>query len=263
MSFKSLCNRIKSDFFLPDRIREYESILQYAIENDYEILSHSEYFSLVENNQLSGKKILIIRQDIDSDPKYVYKWLALQKKYGVHSSMYFRLCTYDKQAMLAVQASGSDCGYHYEEIADYAKGKKLLSKEAVIGRFSDIIEKFKLNLRKIESDLEFKILYIASHGDFANRKLGLPNHTFVTPELLAECGLKFEAYQSQFVDTYSINISDCGYPKFYKGRMTPKEAIQSQVPVIHFLMHPKHWRSSWYWNIYENFKRLKEGFFYR
>lgn len=263
MILKKVYYRIISDFFLADRTNEFERIIVAALANGYSILSHSEYFNLVKNESINDRKILILRQDVDSDPKYVYKWLALQKKYNIHSSVYFRLCTFNKEIMLAVEASGSDCGYHYEEIADYAKKHRLLYKEAVISKFPEITTLFKQHLKRIENDLGFKIKYVSSHGDFANRKLGLPNTAFVTPELLTGCGLTFEAYQSEFIDTYSINISDCGYPAFYKGELTPLEAIEQNVPIIHFLTHPKHWRSNWYWNIYENWKRLWEGFSFR
>lgn len=263
MKLKTIANRIKSDFFLADRTKEFERIITTALASGYSILSHSEYFQLVQNNQFKDRKILILRQDVDSDPKYVKKWLDLQKKYKIHSSIYFRLCTYNKAIMHAVQESGSDCGYHYEEIADYAKKHRIMTKEAVISKFPEITQVFKQNLKNCESDLGFKIKYIVSHGDFVNRKLGLPNKVFVTPDLLTECALLFEAYQSEFTDTYSINISDCGYPKFYKGELTPLEAIEQNVPIIHFLMHPKHWRSNWYWNIYENWKRLREGLAFR
>lgn len=263
MTLKGILYRVKSDFFLLDRIDEYEQIIQLALKHNYILVSHSEYFEMVKKNELANKKIFIIRQDIDSDPKYAFKWLKLQKKYNIHSSMYFRKCTFHKEAMIAVHQSGSDAGYHYEEIADYAKQHTLLNREQVISKYDQISTLFKKNLRKMEAQIGFKIKHIASHGDFANRKLQLPNHSFITPALLDECDLDFEAYQPEFTQTYSINISDCGYPTFYKGSLTPQQAIMQNVPIIHFLMHPKHWRASWYWNIYENIKRVREGFSFR
>lgn len=260
---KRIFHRIKSDFFLKDRISEYEQILKLAIESGYKIMSHSEYFNKVKSQDYENEKILIIRQDIDSDPTYAHKWLELQKKYNVHSSMYFRKCTFDKKAMIAVHNSGSDCGYHYEEIADFVKKHKLFDKQEIQGKYPEIRQLFHENLTDMESKVGFKIQYIASHGDFANRKVGLLNHEFVTPELLLENGLLFEAYQEEFTKTYHVNISDCGYPRFYKSDFTPQQAMQNNIQIIHFLMHPKHWRSSWKWNIYENSKRIIEGLKYR
>lgn len=260
---RGIINRIRTDFFIFERIGDYEDIIKSAQKNGYQIVSHSEYFDLVNHQQIAGKKLLIIRQDIDSDPKYALKWIKLQQQYKVNSSMYFRLCTFDKKVMHIVQNSGADCGYHYEEIATYAKKNHILNKEEVQNAYPEIIQLFKSNLKWMEDKLGFKIRYIASHGDFANRQLQLNNHQFVTPELLKECNLVFEAYQPEFTETYSINISDCGYPNLYKGELTPIQAIAQEVPIIHLLMHPKHWRSNWYWNIYENLKRFKEGIFFR
>src|SRR5690606_3508477 len=146
--------------------------------------------------------------------------------------------------MRRVKEEGSDCGYHYEEIADFAKRHKIRDREIVKQKFPEIREEFKQNLRSFEDRLGFKLLYIASHGDFANRILDLPNRDFVTPELLNECRLVFEAYQPEFIETCKAKISDCGYPKFYKGDMTVEQAIDQQIPIIQFLMHPNHWRAS-------------------
>lgn len=262
-SLKGIRNRIISDFFLRNRIAKYDLLLQKAINSGYEIMSHSAYFERVKKGLSLDSKILIIRQDIDSDPKFALKWLAVQKKHNVHSSMYFRKCTFDKAVMQKVQESGCDCGYHYEEIADFAKEKKLRYPQVVLTHLEEIQTLFKANLRQMETAVGFKIKHVASHGDFANRILNLPNHLLMTPKLLEECQLDFEAYQKEFTETYSINISDCGYPTFYKTKLTPEQAIDLQTPIIHLLLHPKHWRCSWKWNIYENFKRVKEGFSYR
>ena len=205
----------------------------------------------------------MIRHDIDSDPMYVLKWLEIQQKYGIHSSFYFRLCTVNLDVMRKVAESGSDCGYHYEELADYVKKHHILKKEEALQQLPAIQAQFKQNFRELEQRCGFKIKYIASHGDFANRKIGIQNHQLITREVMNECGIVFEAYQKEFTDTYSINISDRGYPVFYKGEISPEHAIEKGIERIHLLMHPKHWRSSLYWNSYENLKRAWEGVKYR
>ena len=129
--------------------------------------------------------------------------------------------------------------------------------------FTEIQDIFKNNLIELENKCGFKIESIASHGDFANRKLGIPNHKLITNEILNTLGVTFEAYQPEFLDNYTINISDCGLPKMYKGEISSTEAINKDLKVIHLLVHPKHWRSSWKWNSYENYKRIVEGIRYK
>jgi hypothetical protein len=194
---------------------------------------------------------------------YCKYWLEVEKKYGVKTTYYFRLCTINLEVMKEIHNYGADCGYHYEEIADYAKDKRITSPDLINKHFTEIQDIFKNNLIDLENKCGFKIKSIASHGDFANRKLGIPNHKLITNEILNTLGVTFEAYQPEFLDNYTINISDCGLPKMYKGEISSIEAINKDLKVIHLLVHPKHWRSSWKWNSYENYKRIVEGIRYK
>lgn len=254
-------HRIRNDYFSKNRIGEYEFLIQQAIFKGFEILPHSKFYELVKNNQLKNRKILMIRQDIDTDPKYCSEWLRVEKKYKIHTSYYFRLSTLDIPIMKEIIEYGSDCGYHYEELATYAKRNKIRSSEKILTHFEAIRKEFKLNLNKIETELGCKIHYVASHGDFANRKLKMANHKFINRDFLDENNLVFEAYDSEFLENYDINIMDSGGPKFYNGPISQLEALD-KYKIIHLLIHPRHWRSNVYWNTYENTKRLFEGLKY-
>lgn len=258
---KSILNRLKSDYFLPDRIKEYDDLIRNALENGYEIVSHSEFYKMVQNNEVGLRKIMMIRHDIDSDPKYCSKWLAVEKRYNVKTSYFFRLCTLKIASMKEVINQGSDCGYHYEELATYAKRKKIRSSEEIKRHISEIREEFVTNLHSIEQQLGSKIKFIASHGDFANRKLGVANHVLIDRDFLNLNGIEFETYDPIFLDNYSINIMDAGAPNYYNGPVSQMEAIK-KYQIIHLLVHPKHWRSNLYWNTYENVKRFIEGLRY-
>jgi hypothetical protein len=258
---KTIIRRIGLDYFLRNRINEYEELIKTALDKGFEIMPHSQFYDLVKKNEIGSRKILMIRQDIDSDPIYCREWLRIEKKHQIHTSYYFRLCTVHIPIMKEVLAHGSDCGYHYEELASYAKRNKIKSAEEIQKHFDEIRKEFKHNLSVLETQLGSKIQYIASHGDFANRKLKMPNHSFINREVLDENGLVFEAYDAEFVDNYSINIMDAGGPNFYTGSVSQLEAL-SHYQIVHLLLHPKNWRSSFYWNTYENGKRFFEGLKY-
>ena len=259
---RTVLKRIWFDYFLRNRINDYEHLIKTALNKGFKIMSHSQFYDLVKKNEIGNQKILMIRQDIDSDPTYCKEWLYIEKKYMIHTSYYFRLCTIDIQMMNEIIEYGSDCGYHYEELATFAKRHKIKSSQEIQDHFKAIRIEFKNNLLALETKLGKKIKYIASHGDFANRKLKMPNHAFVNREFLDENGLTFEAYDREFLDNYNINIMDAFGPKYYVGRISQLQALD-QFQIVHLLLHPKNWKSSFYWNTYENFKRFREGISYR
>jgi hypothetical protein len=256
-----IIRRIKNDYFLKNRIEEYEFLIRKALDKGFEILPHSKFYELVKNKQLNNRKILMIRQDIDTNPNYCKHWLRVEKKYNIHTSYYFRLCTINIPIMKEIIEYGSDCGYHYEELATYAKRFKLKNSDSIELNLQNIKNEFNINLKEIESRLGSKITYIASHGDFANRKLKIPNHYFVDRSLLDSNGLVFEAYDREFLENYDINIMDAGGPLFYNGPISQLDALDN-YNVIHLLIHPRHWKSSFYWSTYENLKRLIQGIKY-
>ncbi len=228
---KQFINRIISDYFLSNRISKYEDLIVFAKDNGYQFIAHSEFYKLTNQGKIGDKKYFLIRHDIDSDPKYCDYWLAVEKKYNIKSAYYFRLCTLDYRRMFQIHHYGSDCGYHYEEIADYIKENKILIKDEAINSFSLIRQKFIKNFHHIQNNCGFKLTSIASHGDFANTKIGINNHALITKDLKLELGIEFECYEPQFVQNYSINISDCTYPRFFKD--DPFEAIRREEKVIH------------------------------
>lgn len=258
---KTILRRIQLDYFLKNRINDYEYLIKTALEKGFEIMPHSQFYNLVKKNEIGDRKILMIRQDIDSDPAYCKEWLRIEKKYKIHTSYYFRLSTIDIQIMKSIIDYGSDCGYHYEELASYAKRNKIKSSEEIKKYFPEIRNEFTQNLKSIEAKLGQKIKFIASHGDFANRKLKVPNHAFIDRAFLDLNGLVFEAYDSEFTDHYDINIMDGGGPNFHTGPISQLDAL-NHYQIVHLLLHPKNWRAHVYWNTVENSKRFFEGLKY-
>jgi hypothetical protein len=258
---KTIFNRIRLDYFLRNRINEYEHFIKTALDKGFEIMPHSQFYDLVKKNEIGSRKIVMIRQDIDQDPNYCREWLRVEKKYKIHTSYYFRLCTKHIPIMKEILAYGSDCGYHYEELATYAKRNHIKSATVLMDHFDAIRKEFSNNLQHLEAELGQKIQYIASHGDFANRKLKMPNHTFINREVLDDNGLIFEAYDKEFLENYSINIMDAGGPKFYNGPVSQLDALD-QYQIVHILIHPKNWKANVYWNTYENCKRFIQGLKY-
>jgi len=260
---KKIYNRLYADFLMPSRLGEYEKLIRIALENGYEHLTVYEFFLLVTENRLDPeKKYFIHRHDIDSDLKTTKAMAAIEKQLGIKSSYYFRLSTLDYPLMKALHAEGHEVSYHYEELATYCKKHKIKTPEGAKAVFPICAELFAEKVKQLESDLGFKFHTVASHGDFVNRELGIPNHRFVTPELLAKLNIAAETYDARILDNFSYTGSDCAYPKFYKPT-NPFEAIEAGLPVVYLLSHPKHWKVNTGANIAEMYTRIKEGIFFK
>ncbi|MFM2208248.1 MAG: hypothetical protein RL213_2223 [Bacteroidota bacterium] len=256
-------HRIYSDYFLPSRLGEYDSILLTALEKGYEHMTLTDFRSVVSSGSSgSYSGIFLHRHDIDTDVSTAGLIFNTEKKRGIRSSYYFRLSTLDFELMKEIHDYGSEVGYHYEEIATFCKRNGIKDVETVKSRMGEIRDAFLENLAFVEKGCGFKIRSIASHGDFVNRKLGMPNHALVDAVFLSETGVGLECYDPLLVREYSVIISDAPYPHFYRP-LDPFTAISESRKVIYMLTHPRHWRSSVLVNLKDDILRAWEGFKYR
>jgi hypothetical protein len=161
--------------------------------------------------------------------------------------------------MKEIESYGSEASYHFEEIATYAKRYHIKSKDEILNHLDKIIEEFKQNFKMIEIKMGgVKLQTVCSHGDFANRKLGVVNN-MITKNIKLKEDLKIECetYDKDIMESFNIYVSDQPYPKFY----TPKPIFEyiGEKDIICMLSHPRQWRTSWLCNTKENIKRLYEG----
>jgi len=251
-------DRIYADYLMPSRLGEYERLLKSASENGYRHLTLHEYF----NEVILGKEIgkcFINRHDIDTDVRTARKMFEIERNLGVKTSFYFRLNTLDYDLMKEIHSYGSEVGYHYEELAQYCKDYRITSPVEIKKYFTEIQAIFKINFLRIQKECEFNINTIASHGDFVNRKLAIPNHNFITQSLLDELKIAFECYDPRLFNGMNSILSDTHYPDYYRPS-NPFKAIEDGHKVIYLLTHPRHWRTAPLENTSDNIKRLWEGF---
>ena len=255
----SIWHRFYSDFLLPSRMEEYALLLKTALNMGYQFLTIPHYFKTLQENSIQpSDKFFIHRHDIDTDPATARKFLEAEQRYGVKTSYYFRKNNLDIRLFNDVCEAGHEAGYHYEELSDFCKEKNIHTAEDAKLHFQEIGARFLANLSDIEQKVGRKITSIAAHGDFVNRKLNLPNYSFVTPALMKEAGLELECYHAELMNSFGYIGSDIPYPQFYRPH-SPFEAINNNVQFIYFLSHPRHWRSNIIINLQDNIQRMIEG----
>ena len=249
---KTLLNRIYSDYLMPSRLPEYEALLLSAKEAGYAQLSVRAFLS-----QGPGPPTLVHRHDIDSDVRTAAKMFALEARHGVSASYYFRLSTLDFGLMREIEASGSEASYHFEEVAAFAKRHHIKDARVLRSRFPLIRNQFRRNLQAIERALERKLITVASHGDFANRRLQVINHEILDDAAFrARCGIACETYDEALLRQFDLYISDRPHPVYFHP-MAPAAAF-GRYRTICLLTHPVQWETNWRESTRCNVRRLVE-----
>jgi hypothetical protein len=251
-------NRIYSDYFMPSRLSNYEELLDLANDGGYVQTSVRSLFQLIVAGHQLPNKFLVHRHDIDTDIDTARRLFEIEKRLNIKSSFYFRLKTLDFDFMREIEEYGSEASYHYEEIATFVKRNRLRTRDEVHTRLPEIRCEFSNNFHAIEKRLGCKLTTVASHGDFANRRLNLANTEILAcHDLRAYCGIACEAYDKQLLDVFDVYISDKPYPLHFSP-ISPFQAIGEKSRIC-LLTHPRQWKTHWLENSKDNLLRFKEG----
>ena len=254
-------HRIYADFLMPDRLGIYESLLRTALGHSYEIHSiHSFWQRIQDGDRLPPtSRYLILRHDVDTDASTAERMWAVERKLGVKSTFYFRLSTLAPNLMRAMQASGSEASYHYEELATVASRISPSKADVIYEQMSVIRQLFKTNLFRLRRELGLPLLTVASHGDFMNRKLGIANTAILADqEFRREVGIELEAYDAALNQHVTDRFADRQYPDYWSPD-DPATAIHRGSRVILILTHPRQWRAAPSENAVDDMIRLWRG----
>lgn len=259
---QKLTQRAYSDFLLPSRIAEFRRLLETALKEGYEI--HSvDSMRLLQQKGLKQKKYLVLRHDIDTDLETARVMWEVEKDLGVRASHYFRLSTLDVGLMKQIDQSGGEASYHYEEIAGYCKLHRIYSPDIALKHLPEIEQLFSQNLQFLRQKTGLPMKTVASHGDWVNRKLKLPNWRILENQKLRHAlGIELEVYDTGFNQPVTSRHSDTLYPRFWKGK-PPLEAIANHEPFIYILVHPRHWKADPWGNLKDNARRVREELAFR
>lgn len=254
---KALLRRIYNDYLTPSRLSHHESLLLQARDAGFSQASVRQFHRSLKDGTVSGKA-LVHRHDIDTDLRTARKLFKLEARLGIHSSFYFRLSTLDIGLMREIDAYGSEASYHYEELATYAKKNHINSAAAIRARLPAIRAQFEANFRSIEQRLGSKLTTVASHGDFANRRLNVSNTEILDdPALRARCAIECETYDQHLLAHFDVYITDRPAPQHYHP-IAPVDALARHGNIC-LLTHPRQFESNWGANTKDNLLRFYEG----
>lgn len=267
MNLKYLYNRFIYDNYLrPCRLSYFDKLMDHFKAANYEAYTLKEWNErkLVDDGaDTPKKKILVLRHDIDTDPRTAWMMAQIEKKYGFNGTYYFRLSTANSHYMQLIAEMGHEVSYHYEEIASYSKKHKLRNRQQVEMHIESIRKMFSDNLKVFRDKYKLECRTIASHGEWINAKyLNMTNLELLNDELRKELGIDVEAYDDDFMKPFlSSRIADLGNPLW--NPYPVEDAIANNEHYIYLLLHPRQWYTRRWCNFVSDITRLFETIKYK
>ena len=244
---RKTASRVRGVHGTEDRRDEYARLLAASKRAGYELVGLQEFH---ERAPVEGEdwRALALRHDVDiRDVDGNEAFLAVERSVEARATYYFRMSTAGPHADLIrrLLRGGFEVGYHYEEGATVAKRHGLTSRAALEARRSEVAALFRDNCAEFRNRWNPGLSSVASHGDWINGRLGFANSVFVTPQLLSECGLRFEAYAGDFLSGFDVYVSDAArYPARWANEYGVYEAMRDGRRRICLLTHERRWHPS-------------------
>ena len=255
-----LRDRLYSDFLMGSRLGAYERLLEAALRAGYQISSVGAVWRMIRDGGPDPQqRYLVLRHDVDTDPLTAAAMWEIDRGLGIESSYFFRLSTLAPALMADIARGGGEASYHYEELSTVAKRRRLRSRLDVLAHVPEARDEFARNVERLRAKTGLPMRVVASHGDFAGRRLGFSNWVMLAdPEFRRSVGIDLETYDEAYLRHLPSRHSDAPYPRYWDWN-DPAEAIRVGRPIISILVHPRHWRADRRANARDDIRRVVEG----
>jgi hypothetical protein len=255
--------RLYEDFLRLPQWGAYRQMLAALADAGYTFCSLRDFWSQMRVGRIDPqRKYLVLRHDVDVDREGAWTMLAIERKLGIASSYFFRLSTVDVPLMLEIDHSGGEASYHYEELAAVVKARRLRSIVDARAHIPCAQQLFRAHIERLRCLTGLPMSTVASHGDFANRRLAICNWVILQDQAFRnETGIQLEAYDDALLRNFARRYSDAPHPRFDSthGPLAEDSAVPT---VVQLLVHPRHWGANRPRIVLENAKRVWEELAY-
>jgi len=257
---RSLSDRVRSDFLMPSRLGVYRAFLESAIKEGYRVCSVSGIWRLITAQGLDPHgRYLVLRHDVDTGWRTAAAMWTIDADLGVESSYFFRLSTLAPTLMAQIAAGGSEASYHYEELATVAKRRGLATRAELSDHVAEARDQFATNIARVRGATGLPIRVVAAHGDFINRRLGIPNWVILDDATVRrQVGIDLETYDEVYLRHLPSRHTDAPFPRFWTPE-DPNRAMRDSAPILALTLHPRHWQVERVENARDDLGRLAEG----
>lgn len=239
------------------RLALYRELLNHLKEAGYSFRTLSEFAQAVDAGETISRPVCLLRNDIDSDPRGAAQMFACDHAAGARATYFFRLSTLDAGLATEIRAGGGEVGYHFEEIATVAKRLGLRTRQQIDAHIAMIREEFRSNVHRFFAVTGAMPRVVAAHGDFLNRRIGIPNHYLLDRELLEALGIVADVYDQRIHENLQARFSDWPAPRWWNPA-DPATALHDRPATISILVHPRQWTCNASLNLRLDVQRLSE-----
>jgi hypothetical protein len=223
------------------RLAQYREVLRCLKDAGYSFRTLSEFVVASAKGETVRSPVCLLRNDIDSDPEGAAMMFACDREAGLRATYFFRLSTLDTGLAREIVSYGGEVGYHFEEIAAAAKRLGLQSRQQIDIHIEQIRGEFRLNVLRFGETTGVKPRVVAAHGDFVNRRIGVPNQYLLDRPLMDELGILADAYDPEIHGNLEARFSDWPAPRWWNPA-DPTSVIRRDRPAtISILVHPRQW----------------------
>jgi hypothetical protein len=218
------------------RFGEYRELLERARAAGYEASSLERW---VAAGFPAEQRLLILRHDVDQQPRAALVMAGIEQALGIASTWYFRWRTADAKVIARLREAGADVGFHYETLSRAARER---------GRTDDardlVPECRELLGREVRrfAELHGEIRSISAHGD--TRIPGVRNLDLLDREDARAYGVDFDANMVMRGRRISVWLTDRSASRGrWKDGVDPAPLLDRGSSPILCLTHPNNWTS--------------------
>jgi hypothetical protein len=220
------------------RWREYRRLLSTALSQGYALVSLESWLAQPEIAERSD--VMILRHDVDQDPRSALRMAAIENELGVHSTWYFRWRTAQPSVIQAIRDRGHEVGLHYETLT-----RELLRRGLRAADAPALVPEARVLLREelaVFAERYGPVRSTCPHGD--TRMRGVHNGVLLRGEQLADYGVRWESNADVGRHPLEVWLTDrSGAEGGWKDGMDPLDLLVDRRSPILAVVHPNNWVS--------------------
>jgi hypothetical protein len=216
------------------RWREYGALLDAALAHGYAVRSLEDWLAAPRREVPT----VILRHDVDQDPRAVLPMAAVERDRGVRSTWYFRWRTAHAAIIAGLRRDGFHIGLHYET----------LTRRVLAGAGTDpgTIEACRVQLAEEVAAFSERfgaIRSICPHGD--SRVPGVENAVLVRGVDVARFGVRWDGKESlrEHGGRMGHWLTDRPGAEGWKDGLDPLGLLDAGTTPILCVTHPNNWSS--------------------